>query len=90
MLPTEYPRALRDRGATFVRGMVKDLDFDDDASSELRCPYCAEPAEVDVDPGGADEQTFEQDCAVCCRPWRVHVSRNEDGKETVTLEREDE
>jgi len=70
--------------------MVKELDFDADARPELRCPYCGEPAEVDIDPGGADEQTFEQDCAVCCRPWRVHVFRGEDGEETVTLEREDE
>jgi hypothetical protein len=68
--------------------MVRELDFDSDGPSELLCPYCGEPAEVDVDPGGAEEQTFEQDCNVCCRPWRVHVLRDEDGKETISLERE--
>jgi hypothetical protein len=55
--------------------MVKELNFDLDVQPELRCPYCGEPAEVDLDPGGADEQTLVQDCAVCCRPWRVHVLR---------------
>ncbi|MHB1843561.1 MAG: CPXCG motif-containing cysteine-rich protein [Deltaproteobacteria bacterium] len=57
---------------------------------ELLCPYCGEPAEVDVDPGGADLQEFEQDCAVCCRPWRVRVERQEDGEALVTLGREDD
>jgi hypothetical protein len=70
--------------------MVRELDFESDALPELRCPYCGEPADVDIDTGGAEEQSFEQDCAVCCRPWRVHVSRGEDREETVRLEREDE
>ena len=29
--------------------MVKELDFDPDAAPELRCPYCGEPADVDID-----------------------------------------
>ena len=64
------------------------LDFDD--PPELLCPYCGEAAEVDIDPGGDDDQVFQQDCAVCCRPWQVHVHREEDGTETVTLAREDD
>jgi hypothetical protein len=70
--------------------MGRELDFDSDAQPELRCPYCGEPADVDIDAGGAEEQSFEQNCAVCCRPWRVYVSRGDDGEETVRLEREDE
>jgi hypothetical protein len=61
-----------------------------DEESALQCPYCGEPAEVDIDPGGPDEQDFEQDCAVCCRTWQVHVVREEDGTEVVTLGREDD
>ena len=49
--------------------MVKELDFGSDAEPELRCPYCGEPAEVDIDPGGADEQTFEQDCGAPGQAW---------------------
>ena len=56
----------------------------------LRCPYCGEPAEVDVDEGGAAEQDFEQDCDVCCRPWRVHREVGEDGEEVIVLHREDD
>jgi len=67
---------------------MKDLDFDE--PPELVCPYCGEPAEVDVDPGGPDDQDFQQDCTVCCRPWQVHVHRDEDATETVTLGREDD
>jgi hypothetical protein len=67
---------------------VRALDFD--RTDALLCPYCGEPAEVDVDPGGDENQEFEQDCAVCCRPWRVQVHREEDGTESVTLSREDD
>ncbi len=67
---------------------MKDLDFDDEEERELRCPYCGEPAEVDVDEGGGDTQVFEQDCDVCCRPWRVTVIRGDDGGAFVTVERE--
>jgi hypothetical protein len=59
-------------------------------SGELRCPYCGEVAEVDVDAGGAAEQDFEQDCAVCCRPWRVHLETDDDGEPVVILRREDD
>ena len=43
-----------------------------------------------MDPGGADVEDFEQDCAVCCRPWHVHVRRDETGEASVTLLREDD
>jgi hypothetical protein len=60
------------------------------ATAALLCPYCGQPAEVDVDLGGAAEQDFEQDCAVCCRPWRVHLEADEDGVPTISLHREDD
>lgn len=66
--------------------MVTERDFDE----PLRCPYCGEPAEVDVDAGASQTQDFEQDCAVCCRPWRVHVEIDEDGVEMITVRRENE
>lgn len=36
-----------------------------------RCPYCWEEVEVWVDPGGASEQRYVEDCSICCRPWQV-------------------
>lgn len=41
------------------------------AAARVTCPYCGEEGEVEVDPTGGEEQEFVQDCAVCCRPWRV-------------------
>lgn len=59
-----------------------------DATLQL-CPYCGEEVEVDVDPLGASSETYIEDCPVCCRPWTVSVSREEDGV-CVHLGREDD
>lgn len=54
-----------------------------------QCPYCGELVEVEVEELGPPEETYVEDCSVCCRPWVVHVRR--DGLEiTVWLEREDD
>jgi predicted metal-dependent hydrolase len=54
-----------------------------------RCPYCGEPVTVQADAVGVAEETYVEDCPVCCRPWTVHVSRA--GNEVdVTLAREDD
>lgn len=55
----------------------------------LLCPYCGEEVEVAVDPGGPSSETYVEDCPVCCRPWVVHVSREED-EVAVHLGREDD
>ena len=36
------------------------------------CPHCWEPISVLVDPS-AREQTYIEDCSVCCCPIRIHV-----------------
>ncbi len=59
-----------------------------DATLQL-CPYCGEEVEVDVDPPGPSSETYIEDCPVCCRPWTVSVSREEDGV-SVHLGREDD
>jgi hypothetical protein len=59
-----------------------------DATLQL-CPYCGEEVEVEVDPLGASSETYVEDCPVCCRPWTVSVSREEDGV-SVHLGREDD
>lgn len=59
-----------------------------DEQSHL-CPYCGEPVEVAVDPGGPSSEMYVEDCPVCCRPWVVHVSR--EGEDiSVYLGREDD
>jgi transcription elongation factor Elf1 len=36
------------------------------------CPHCWETISVLVDPS-VREQTYIEDCGVCCRPIRIHV-----------------
>jgi len=43
----------------------------------ITCPYCGEEVEIYVEPDL--ENTFIQDCEVCCNPWRVRV--HDDGED---------
>ena len=40
----------------------------------VNCPYCGEEVEIYLEPDVMG--TLVQDCEVCCRPWRVDVSRD--------------
>ncbi len=57
-----------------------------DMAATVWCPYCGEPTEVAIDPGGGSQQEYVEDCAVCCRPWRVLVSYGADGVAAVSAE----
>ncbi len=37
------------------------------------CPSCGEPFALDVDTSAGDEQSYFEDCPVCCRPAEVFV-----------------
>ncbi len=58
-------------------------DFDD--TRDVLCPFCSERVELFLDPETLG--TFVQDCDVCCRPWEVTVSRDEDGELSVFVSR---
>ncbi len=49
------------------------------------CPYCGEPNEISVDPGGGSSQEYVEDCQVCCRPWHVVVRYRADGCASVEV-----
>jgi hypothetical protein len=53
------------------------------------CPYCGEPISVLVDTSCA-EQSYTEDCEVCCQPMIVNAWVDEAGSATVSLQREDE
>ncbi|WP_250461246.1 CPXCG motif-containing cysteine-rich protein [Microbulbifer litoralis] len=53
------------------------------------CPYCGEPITLLVDPS-AGEQTYIEDCAVCCRPIQISISEGNDGALQISLRHEDE
>lgn len=49
------------------------------------CPYCGEPNQISVDPGGGPLQDYVEDCQVCCRPWHVVVRYQADGSASVEV-----
>ena len=42
----------------------------------VTCPYCGEEIEIYVEPDVRG--SYVQDCEVCCNPWTVRVSREDD------------
>lgn len=43
-----------------------------------RCPHCGENVDTDPDLGGGKSQQYIEDCAVCCRPNRIHARYSRD------------
>lgn len=39
----------------------------------VQCPACGESLAIDVDTTAGAEQSYIEDCAVCCRPMEVYV-----------------
>lgn len=58
--------------------------------AEVYCPYCGEPIQLWIDPGGGGAQSYEEDCSVCCRALRVHANQTEDGEYEVDVMRLDD
>lgn len=61
-----------------------------DGEATVSCPYCGEEVEITLDPGSGDHQQYIEDCAVCCRPWQVSVSYQEDGTADVHVDASDD
>lgn len=55
----------------------------------LDCPYCGEAISVLVD-CSCEQQTYVEDCQVCCQPMVMHVLVDEDGVPSVSAQREDD
>jgi hypothetical protein len=53
------------------------------------CPYCGEPITLLVDTSCGD-QSYIEDCEVCCRPMVVNVGVDEGGDANISLHREDD
>ena len=37
------------------------------------CPSCRTPVDTFPDPGGGEDQTYVEDCSLCCRPNVLHA-----------------
>jgi hypothetical protein len=48
------------------------------SETHISCPYCGETISVLVD-DSLPEQTYVEDCQVCCRPIVLHVTVDLDG-----------
>ena len=58
-------------------------------STSIGCPYCGEVFEHIVDPSVA-EQSYVEDCYVCCRPIHLYVQVGETGDLEVVARDENE
>jgi hypothetical protein len=54
------------------------------------CPYCGEECELLVELAGGSPQSYVEDCPVCCRPWQVRVTIDDEGGVALELEPLDE
>jgi hypothetical protein len=57
--------------------------------TSLGCPYCGESVTVLVDASDAQQSYFE-DCPVCCRPMAIRVSLDDAGRVTVEAHSEND
>jgi hypothetical protein len=87
-------------------GAFDDLDDDDpfgdesygdedgpataDSDGLVSCPYCGESVSIALDPGSGMSQQYVEDCQVCCRPWLVSVTYDEDGTAHVWVDPNDD
>jgi hypothetical protein len=66
----------------YVEGRgVKDVAAE--MTSGFQCAGCAEWNETIVDPSSGREQTYVEDCQVCCKPNVLHVAWGRSGEEYV-------
>ncbi len=71
------------RSTDFVTGG----DFLMTTEAQVFCPYCAEEITLVVD-CSEDEQTYTEDCFVCCRPILISVHSAEGELVSVDVRRE--
>ena len=48
-------------------------------STSISCPYCGESFEITVDMS-AGQQTYIEDCYVCCQPITIHINTDDQGE----------
>lgn len=68
-----------------------DLDIESlpETEVDVECPWCGETVSIVVDPWGGSDQVYTEDCEVCCQPWRVHVSFDQDSVASVQIDAEE-
>ncbi len=49
-----------------------------ETAATVDCPCCGETNWLELDP--LTVGVMVQDCEVCCRPWQLTISRDQDGR----------
>lgn len=57
--------------------------------ANIQCPYCWEMLGISVDPS-VREQSYVEDCQVCCQPILIHVVFEDSGELSVSAHAENE
>ncbi|MBA3563510.1 MAG: CPXCG motif-containing cysteine-rich protein [Gammaproteobacteria bacterium] len=55
------------------------------STESLTCPWCLAPISLVID-ASAGDQSYIEDCEVCCQPMLVHVRMS--GEELLSVEAE--
>jgi hypothetical protein len=55
----------------------------------VECPYCGERIDVLIDPADY-QQTYIEDCQVCCRPIEFDIAMDPDGDLQVRVSSDSE
>ncbi len=55
----------------------------------IHCPYCGENILILID-DSAGEQSYYEDCSVCCAPILLTLTESESGTLQVIAQRDDE
>ncbi|RDZ27219.1 CPXCG motif-containing cysteine-rich protein [Lysobacter silvisoli] len=56
---------------------------------EVSCPYCGETIGLVLD-ASAGDQSYIEDCQVCCRPITVTVAFDEEGEVDLSVSAEND
>jgi hypothetical protein len=47
-------------------------------SVRIKCPFCLQSQELEVDPGGGENQSVIVDCEICCHPMDIQIVWSEE------------
>ena len=56
-----------------------------ETTAEVTCPHCGEPIVLFLDLS-VDEQTYIEDCSVCCQPMTVSYSAADGELQSVNVD----
>ena len=59
-----------------------------DTEAVYTCDSCGEEIVVPIDPSAGHDQTYVEDCPVCCRPNVIHVTLDDRGEPQARAEAE--